>query len=77
VWPDGLGLTWWNAVTGTRRQAFVPRDAVEVAVVGDRALVRLYEEADSHLLDLRTGARLGMRRGSPPVFYAGAGAVMS
>jgi hypothetical protein len=76
VWPDGLGLTWWNAVTGTRRQAFVPRDAVEVAVVGDRALVRLYEEADSHLLDLRTGARLGMRRGSPPVFYAGAGAVM-
>ena len=73
---EGNGLVWWNARTGRRREAFATRHLAEVTAYGDRALVRLHEEADSRLLDLRRGRVLGSRRGSPPAFLIGRGSAV-
>jgi hypothetical protein len=73
---EAVGLTWWNARTTGRRQAFEGRHVLELSLYGDRALVRLNGEGSSRLLDLRTGSMLGMRAGSPPQFLAGRGSVV-
>jgi hypothetical protein len=63
------GLTWYGPSGVSRGELFPTRRVVDVALLGNRALVRLLGDVSSAVVDLGSGKVVGRQKAFPPVFF--------